>query len=81
MIWQDAVIAVAQGSFAIALLPTVLSESKPPLATSIPTAAGLFVIGGAVATLELWWSALTVSATGALWLVIALQRWRAVRQH
>jgi hypothetical protein len=81
LIWQDAVIAVAQGSFAIALLPTIVSDSKPQLATSIPTSAGLFVICAAVATLGLWWSALTVGVTAALWAVIALQRWRAARQR
>jgi len=81
MIWQDAVIAVAQGAFAIALVPTILSRDKPPLATSVPTAIGLSVIGVAVATLGLWWSTLTVGTTAALWAVIALQRssWR--RRH
>lgn len=77
MIWQDAVIAVAQGSFALALVPTLMTPTKPPLATSVPMAIGLTAITVAVATLELWWTATTGAATAILWAVIALQRWRS----
>ena len=75
MIWQDLVIAIAQGVFALALIPTVLEKGKPPLATSLPISIGLIAITVAVASLELWWSAISTFANAALWAVIAFQRW------
>jgi hypothetical protein len=75
MIWQDAVIAGAQATFALALIPTILASSKPPLATSVPMAAGVLAITVAVATLELWWSAATGAVTTALWAILVIQKW------
>ncbi|MEX2126944.1 MAG: hypothetical protein WD871_01705 [Xanthobacteraceae bacterium] len=78
MIWQDAVIATVQLGFCAALVPTAMpAADKPPLATSAPTAIGLFVIAATMASLGLWWSFTTAGASGALWAVIAFQRWSA----
>lgn len=76
MIWQDAVIAIVQLGFCAALVPaTMPGTGKPPLLTSVPTAAGLFAIAAAMTTLGLHWSAATAAVSGTLWLIIALQRW------
>ena len=76
MIWQDLTIAIAQGLFAVALVPTILAKSKPPVATSIPMSFGLIAITVAVGSLELWWSATTTFANAVLWAAIAVQGWR-----
>ncbi len=74
MIWQDMVIGGGQWFFALALIPMLRSEAKPPLATSIPTGLALLVFAGTFLTLDLWHSALSSAVVGAMWLVIAGQR-------
>lgn len=77
MIWQDAVIAAVQVVFVAVLLPAVRAPAKPPLSTSIPTAVGLAVIAGAMATLGLWYASATAGLSGSLWAVLAYQKARS----
>ncbi len=76
MIWQDMVIGGGQWFFALALIPMLRSETKPPLVTSLPTGVALLVFAGTFLTLDLWHSALSSAVVGAMWLIIAWQRWR-----
>jgi len=76
--WQDTVIALVTWVFIFSLLPMVyrmyryedaLSQS---LWTSIPTAVGLWIMGIAFATMEMWFSAIAECTIGVTWGLIAL---------
>lgn len=73
MIWQDVALTVANLSFSIALLPSVFSEHKPALATSLMTTAGLIVIAVSFVTLSLWLSTAIVILNALIWLTLAFQ--------
>lgn len=75
MTWQDKVLALGQGLFVLALIPTVMSTScKPPLSTSIPTAIILTVFAWTFSTLRLPWAANTSLASAVTWLIITIQQ-------
>jgi len=76
MSWQDAVFTTGQGLFAVALIPALLSASKPPRATCWTTGLTLFAFAFAFLTLDLWGSSLSSLTTGALWVWLALQNAR-----
>lgn len=72
--WQDIVLAVGSLIFAIALIPSVISEHKPALSTSILTAAVLAVFTATYATLSLWYATTTTGLTAIIWGVLAFQK-------
>jgi len=74
--WQDIAFAVGNIIFFISLLPTVFAAEKPSVWTSIPTSIVLFVFAYAFFTLSLWYGAVTSTATGTLWLILAIQKLR-----
>lgn len=76
MRWQDAVMAVAQVVFIVALCPALASEHKPPMSTCLVTGAMLLVCAAALATLALWWSAGAMALTGLCWLTLLAQQLR-----
>ncbi len=61
--------------FIIALAPTVRSEHKPPLLTSVPTGLILLSFSIAYVTLHLWFAAITTLGTSIEWLFIAAQKY------
>ncbi|HEX5744574.1 MAG TPA: hypothetical protein VFX84_03965 [Candidatus Saccharimonadales bacterium] len=77
MVWQDYVIAVAQIGFVIALIPTLRSKNKPPVATSFMTVVLLTVISFCMLTLHLYFSAITALAIDITWLTIGIQTLKA----
>ena len=75
--WQDMVFAVGNLSFAIALVPSLRSEEKPHLATSVLTAAWLYAFAATYSTLGLPFSAAISVVLATLWAALAIQRvWR-----
>ena len=74
MIWQDAVIAVGQILFAVALVPALRSRQKPPRSTCVMTGVILLVFSVTFATLGLWWGSSTAAVCGVLWLVLLWQQ-------
>jgi hypothetical protein len=72
--WQDYVLFAVQILFCFTLVPMLFAKAKPPLSSSIPTGLGLLVMGGAYATLALWFAAVGSFAIGIQWLVLAYQR-------
>lgn len=75
--WQDFVIAGVQIIFAISLVPTVLhADHKPTVATSIFTAGGLYTLSLVYVSLALWFAACMSAVIGALWTILAIQRYR-----
>ena len=74
MIWQDIVLMLGGACFAVALIPSVFSKSKPAAATSFITAVVLVAFCVAYATLELWAGFSTTAITAVLWMVLLGQK-------
>lgn len=75
--WQDWIITIGQALFIVALVPAVLAKEKPPLLTSLLSAAVLFVFGIVYITLSFWFAALSTTGTGVLWAILAFQKWKS----
>lgn len=75
MTWQDAVIAICQMSFVVALIPAIRAAEKPPVRTSAPTALALVSLALTFATLGLWLSVVTSVLSAMAWGVLAVQKW------
>lgn len=71
--WQD--IAFGAGGFvlALALLPTLVSKTRPPRATSIMMLSVLAVFATAEASLALWIGTAGMIAQVVLWSIIAIR--------
>jgi len=79
MLWQDAVITVANIIFFISLVPQVYCGFKEKkgfitLATSGPIAIGLYAMSISFYTLNLYFSSIVSIMTGTLWVVLFFQR-------
>lgn len=79
MHWQDIVLGVGNFVLVLALLPSILSSSKPAIATGIMSAAALLSFGVVYVSLHLWFGAAMVSLSGLLWIVLAIQKHRQVK--
>ena len=78
--WQDWAINLVQWVFVVNLFFVILDKTKkPPLLPSVVTSAGIFVIAAAMATLELWGSAMSAVIMAIEWGIIAYQRYRLDR--
>lgn len=73
---QEVVFFIGQMIFNISLLPSIFSNDKPALATSLITAVVIFVYVYTYTTLSLWVTAVSVFTTGALWAVLAYQKYK-----
>ena len=73
MIWQDAVIGIGNWIFVLALIPSIISNKKPAIATSLITAVVVTVIAYCFFTLELYHSMISSVAVGVCWWVLFLQ--------
>jgi len=79
MLWQDAVITVANLIFFASLVPQVYYGFKEKkgfitLATSGPIAIGLYAMSISFYTLNLYFSSIILFVTGTLWVVLFIQR-------
>jgi hypothetical protein len=73
--WQDALIAIGNFLMAAALIPSIRSHNeKPPLLTSVSTAAFLTSFGVAFVTLGLWLAMAGVWSGAVAWWILAWQR-------
>jgi hypothetical protein len=77
MIWQDILLAAGGWVLAAALIPTLIGREKPALSSSLLTGSVLASFAFAYYTLELWNAALSTAALTAIWLLLAVQAWRA----
>lgn len=74
--WQDIVLAVSIFAFNIALIPSVISKSKPALSTSVLTSVFVFATVSVYVSLTLWYAAAMASVNGGLWATLAIQKFR-----
>ena len=74
MSWQDMVIAIGSWIFIVALLPSIFSQNKPDVKTSIMTAVVLTVYGFVFFTLGLIFSAISGMGTAVCWWILFIQK-------
>ena len=72
--WQDIVLAISFAVFNIALIPSVISNHKPALGTSVLTTT--FLIPGLIVyiSLSLWYSVIMTIINISLWSTLLIQR-------
>ncbi len=75
MVWQDIVITVCQVVAVFSLLPSISSDDKPALKTSIMNVCLVCVISFCMLTLELWFSSFTAGLIAVSWGILALQKY------
>jgi len=76
---QDYILTIGSLIFIIALIPSVLSEHKPALSTSVSTMAVLYVFAGVYVSLHLWLTTVTTFLSGTMWAILAVQKWRQTK--
>ncbi len=74
MRWQDIVISIAQLCFIFAMIPSIKSNDKPALATSVMNVLLVCTISFCLLTLHLWFSALTAITIAITWAILAVQK-------
>ena len=79
MIWQDLVIAIANGIFTFSLFSQAWHGYKKKkgyilLKTSGLTSLGLYAIAISFLTLNLYFSAIIATINATLWLILFIQR-------
>lgn len=74
--WQDYVISGGQWLFILALLPALRAKEKPPVFTSLLTAAIVSSFSYAFATLALVMSTFSSAIVAVMWYLLAYQKWR-----
>jgi len=73
--WQDAVLAICQVAFAVALVETIRDPAaRVPRRTSVPTCLGLWASFFVFATLRLDWTALACLLNSILWFLVFTRR-------
>ena len=74
--WQDIVLGVGQLLFLVALIPSLRSEDKPALGTSVMTGALLTVFAVVYLTLGLLFSTISSLIIALGWWTLAFQKLR-----
>ncbi len=74
MRWQDIVIAVAQVLFVVSMIPSIRSNDKPALTTSVMNVILVGIISACLFTLQLWLAAGTAVIIAIAWGVLAFQK-------
>lgn len=74
MRWQDVVISITQLCFIFAMIPSIRSNDKPAVATSVMNVVLVGIIAICLLTLRLWFSALTALAVAITWGILAVQK-------
>lgn len=67
MSWQDITIAIVQGVFVIALIPTIVGPHKPAFWTCAITAVGMAALTAAFGSLQFWWAWATSTLSTLAW--------------
>lgn len=75
MPWQDMVFTVGNIIFAGSLIPSILSDDKPSVWTSFPTAAFLYLFAYTYITMSLWGSAFAIGLVAICWTILAIQKY------
>lgn len=71
--WRDYTLFAGQIAFLIALVPTVVGDSKPEFSTCLITATGMTVFTYVYATVNWWWTTAIASLVTLLWWTLVVQ--------
>lgn len=77
MTWYDFIVFIGQALFAIALLPAIIGNKKPPISTCLMTGAVLLAFNISYLKVGMWWSVATTTVCALCWLWLAIQQIRA----
>lgn len=80
MKWQEIILTLGQIIFIIALLPSVFSEDKPEIWTSILTGLVAFSIAITYITLSLPIAAISAGLNTVFWTILAIQKYKQNKQ-
>jgi hypothetical protein len=77
--WQDIVLAISFAAFNVALIPSMISDQKPAIGTSLLTTT--FLIPGLVVyiSLSLWYSAIMTAINISFWATLLIQKYLQTR--
>jgi hypothetical protein len=73
MDWQDIVFGLGSIIFIVSLLPTIFSDHKPSLWTSVPTSLTQFAFAITYLSIDYEFAFVTTFASATLWDIIAIQ--------
>lgn len=73
--WQDYALSAMGAVFAVSLIPSIISNDKPAIATSLMNCFGVMVNTIVFFTLDLWLSFLASAIIFILWSVLAIQKY------
>jgi hypothetical protein len=76
MALQDYIFGIGQLLLFAALIPSILSNHKPALSTSLITATIVSIFVFTFATLDLWFGAISTATIAIGWWILAIQKWR-----
>lgn len=79
MKWQETVLALGQIIFIVALLPSVFSQDKPEIWTSIITGAVALSIAVTYLTMNIPFAAVSAFFNFVFWTILALQKSRQMK--
>lgn len=74
MIWQDAIIALSNITFSIALVPMIIKPGRYKISGSLVIAMGLWAKTGAMLDLGLLLGGITVGVAAGWWSVLFVKR-------
>lgn len=80
MHWQDLVFSVGSWIFVASMIPTIRSNQKPALATSVITSTILIFFAITQITLGLWLTSIATVATFIAWSILAYQRYKQTKK-
>lgn len=69
----DAITAISNVIFAVALLPTVLANQPPAPLTSLATVVALGMLGVVLLHFKLWWGFAWNIACASMWIILLIQ--------
>lgn len=74
MIWQDLVISIGQFVFIISMIPSILSQYKPDIKTSLPTGLILMVFTISFLSMGMYMASISSFLTSVCWLILFYQK-------
>lgn len=80
MEWQDIILAIGQWVLLIALLPSVFSNDKPAISTSILTGGVLMVFTFTFVTLSFITTAISSTIVAFVWFILAVQKYKQKKE-
>lgn len=79
--WQDYVVAIGQGLFTLALIPSLRGKNKPDILTSGMTATVLYAFVAVYISLHMPGAAILTGVCGVGWSMLSVQVYLRARRE